>query len=91
MLNIPSGPPNASMFSIIVFVKYINVNPTITTAKVGASPMALETRNPISAPNSVPVISTSQKGHAKLIAIRAAKYDEIAILATVIKCRCPTL
>ena len=41
--NIPIGPPTALRFSMTVRLMKMNVNPTMTTAKVGASPMNSDT------------------------------------------------
>ena len=70
--NIPMVPPTALRFSMTVRLMKMNVKPTITTAKVGASPMKRDTMNPMIPPRAKPTRSAQPNGTCRAMTSHAA-------------------
>lgn len=83
--KIPIVPPTAFRFSMTVRVMKMKVNPTMTTAKVGASPMNKDTSQPMIPPRAKPARRAHAKGTFSVMTSHAAAYPEMAMLATVMK------
>ena len=65
-------PPTAFRFSMTVRVMKMKVKPTMTTAKVGASPMKSDTSQPMIPPSAKPASRAHPKGTLRVITSQAA-------------------